>query len=74
MVLPLLNPVWAWLSHGLLPQTSMFGVPRPGGRSAKMIALVFLVALVGKLLALALLLPIVAVLALLFFVTRMIKK
>lgn len=39
-----------------------------------MIALVFFVALVGKLLALVVLLPIVVVLAMLYFVTKMIKK
>ncbi len=52
----------------------MFGVPGAWGSSAYMIALVFFVALVGKLLALVVLLPIVVVLAMLYFVTKMIKK
>ena len=52
----------------------MFGVPGRRGSSTNMISLVFFVALVGKLLALVVLLPLLVVAALLYFVTKMIKK
>ena len=52
----------------------MFGVPERRGSSTNMISLVFFVALVGKLLALVVLIPLLVVVALLYFVTKMIKK
>ena len=52
----------------------MFGVPGRRGSSTYMMSLVFFVALVGKLLALVVLIPLLVVVAILYFVAKIIKK